>query len=74
MAFLSAEPARVGAVETLEFVVRSVGWSELTTQLKALRDSSAADFRNRDLARSALAASDPKWPGGAYRSFMTEER
>lgn len=69
IAFIGAEPPRVGAVETLEFVMASEQWPELRAELAELRHSESADYRNRDLARSALAAGEPGWHGGSFRSF-----
>lgn len=72
MEFISAEPARVGAVETVEFVMAALGWEELRIALIELRDSASANFRNRNLARSALEAGDPNWRGGVYRTFRKD--
>jgi hypothetical protein len=69
LAFISAEPPRSGAVETVEFVAGALGWEELKEGLENLRDSENAYYVNKDLARSALQAFDPHWKGGAYRTF-----
>ncbi len=67
--YIAAEPARVGAVETLEFVCRSLAWDDLRVGLEQLRDSPEANFRNRDLARYALRGFDAGWSGSPYRTF-----
>lgn len=69
LAYISAEPARWGAVEAVEFVGGALSWEEIREGLEKLRDSESAHRVNRDLARSALQAFDPQWRGGAYRTF-----
>jgi hypothetical protein len=50
-------------------VAGALGWEELKGGLEELRDSETAYYVNRDLASRALEGFDPRWGGGAYRTF-----
>jgi putative protein kinase ArgK-like GTPase of G3E family len=60
---------RAGAVEVLEFTMRSLRWDEVRRALEGTV-SDAPDFRVRDLARQALEVYGTEWPGGEiYRHY-----
>ena len=61
-----------GAVEALEFTMRSLKWEGVRSVLLAQRDG-AEDFRHKDQARRVLEAYEPDWPGGEiYSTYRTQ--
>jgi hypothetical protein len=58
-----------GAVEVLEFSMRSLQWPEVHEALLA-HVAQGDDFRTRDLARQVLEVYKPDWPAGEiYRTY-----
>lgn len=52
-----------GAVEALEFPMRTLQWESIRLAMVRTADG-AADFRDRDLARRVLEVYEDVWPGG----------
>ncbi|GAA1475660.1 hypothetical protein GCM10009623_01060 [Nocardioides aestuarii] len=61
-----------GAVEVLEFSMRSLQWPEVREALVA-HVAHGDDFRTRDLAQQVLHVYEPAWPGGEiYRTYRSQ--
>ncbi len=69
LALIASTPPRAGAIEALEFTMRTLRWESVRAGLERI-ESSAENFRTRDAARHALRAYDEEWPEGrAYRTY-----
>lgn len=61
-----------GAVEVLEFSMRSLRWPAVREALVA-HVAHGDDFRTRDLAQQVLQVYEPEWPGGEiYRTYRSQ--